>query len=97
MNSMAFSLSPNINPKIDGNQITFGAVDFQPHPPTLTTVFESLDQEMDLMIRSLNFCIGSLGTIHLADLTNSGPSSGKTVSGQDENSHWLLQQGKLAG
>jgi hypothetical protein len=55
MNLMAFLLSPNGNSKIDGNQITFGAIDFQPHPPTLTLIFESLDQEMDLTTRSLNF------------------------------------------
>jgi hypothetical protein len=35
---------------------------------------------MDLMIGSLNFCIGSLGSIRLSDLINSGPSAGKTVS-----------------
>jgi hypothetical protein len=73
-------LSPNNNSKIDGNQITFGAVDFQPHPPTLTLDFESLDQEMDLTIRSLNFHVGFLGTICLSDPKNSGPSAGKTVS-----------------
>jgi hypothetical protein len=80
MNSMAFSLSPNGNTRIDGNQITFGAVDFQPHPPTLTLVFASLDQEMDLKIGSLNFPVGSLGSIRLSDPINSGPSAGKTVS-----------------
>jgi hypothetical protein len=58
MNSMAFSLFSKSNSKIDGNQITFGAVDFQPHPPTLGPVFASLDQEMDLTIRSFNFCVG---------------------------------------
>jgi hypothetical protein len=46
MNSMAFLLLSNNNSKIGGNQITFGAVDFQPHPPTLAPVFSSLDQEM---------------------------------------------------
>jgi hypothetical protein len=80
MNSTTFSLSPNNNSKIDGNQITFGAIDFQPHPPILTPVFESLDQEMDQTIESPNFLVGSLGTIRLSDLTNSGPSAGKTVS-----------------
>jgi hypothetical protein len=70
MNSTAFSLSPNSNSKIDGNQITFGAVDFQPHPPTLTLIFESLDQEMDLTIGSINFCVGSLGTIRPSDPAN---------------------------
>jgi hypothetical protein len=77
---MTFSLSPNSNSKIDENQIFFGAVDFQPHPPTLTPVFEILDQEMDLTIRSLNFRVGSLGTICLSDPTNSSLSAGKTMS-----------------
>jgi hypothetical protein len=80
MNSTAFLLLSNSNSKLDGNQITFGAIDFQPHPPTLTPVFASLDQEMDLMIGSLNFCVGSLGSIRLSDLINSGPSAGKIVS-----------------
>jgi hypothetical protein len=73
-------LSTNNNSKIDKNQVTSEAVDFQPHPPTLTPVFTSLDQEMDLTIGSLNFCIGSLGTIPLSDLTKSGPSAEKTAS-----------------
>jgi hypothetical protein len=57
MNSMAFLLSANRNSKVDGNQVTSEAVDFQPHPPTLTSVFTNLDQEMDLMIGSLNFTL----------------------------------------
>jgi hypothetical protein len=69
MTSMAFSLLANNNLKVDGNQISFGTVDFQLHPPTLTPVFASLDQEMDLMIGSLKFRIGSLGSIRLSDLT----------------------------
>jgi hypothetical protein len=80
MNSTDFSLLSNSNPKVDGNQITFGDVDFQPHPPTLTLVFASLDQEMDLMIRSLNFHVDSLGTIRLSVPTRSGPSAEKTTS-----------------
>jgi hypothetical protein len=67
MNSMAFLLSANINKKVDGNQISFGTVDFQPHPPTLTPVFASLDQGMTLTIGSLNFHDGSLGLIRLSD------------------------------
>jgi hypothetical protein len=55
MNLMVFSLLANSNSKVDGNQISFGTVDFQPHPPTLTPIFASLDQEMDLTIGSLNF------------------------------------------
>jgi hypothetical protein len=72
MNSTAFSLPSNINSKVDGNKISFGTVDFQPHPQTLTSVFASLDQEMDLTIGSLNFCVGSLGSICLSDLTKIG-------------------------
>jgi hypothetical protein len=80
MNSTAFSLLANNNPKVYENQVTSDAVDFQPHPPTLTLVFASLDQEMDLTIRSLNFCVGSLGTTRLLDPTKSGPSAEKTAS-----------------
>jgi hypothetical protein len=63
MKSTAFSLLANSNSKVNGNQISFGTVDFQLHPPTLTPVFASLDQEMDLTIESLNFRVGSLGSI----------------------------------
>jgi hypothetical protein len=78
MNSTAFLLLANSNSKVDGNQISFGTVDFQLHPSTLTPVFASLDQEMDLTIRSLNFCVGSLGSTRLSDSTKSDPSAGKT-------------------
>jgi hypothetical protein len=96
MNSMAFSLLANSNPKDDGNQVTYEAVDFQPHPPTLTPVFASLDQEMDLTIGSLNFLVGSLGTTRLSDPTKSGPSAEKSylpvrIIG------WLFQRDKLTG
>jgi hypothetical protein len=80
MNSTAFSLLANNNWKVDGNQICFGIIDFQPHPPTLTLVFASLDQEMDLTIGSLKFCVGSLGSIRLSDLTKSDVSAGKTAT-----------------
>jgi hypothetical protein len=80
MNSTVFSLLSNNNLKIDGNQITFGAIDFQPHPPTLAPIFVSLDQEMDLMIGSLNFQVRSLGLVRLSDPINSDPSAGKTAS-----------------
>jgi hypothetical protein len=80
MNSTAFSLLYNNNSKIDGNQITFGAVDFQPHPPTLALIFASLEQEMDLTIGNLNFHVGSLGSVRLSDPINSGSSAGKTAS-----------------
>jgi hypothetical protein len=78
MNSTAFSLLANSNVEVDGNQISFGTVDFQPHPPNLTIVFKSLDQEMDLTIGSLNFRIGSLGTIRLSDLAKLDSSASKT-------------------
>jgi hypothetical protein len=80
MNSMTFLLLANSNSKVDGNQISFGTVDFQPHPPTLTPVFASLDQEMDLTIGSLNFCVGSLGSIRLSDPMKSDPSVGKIAT-----------------
>jgi hypothetical protein len=79
MNSTAYSLPANNNSKVDGNQISFGAVDFQPHPPAFTLVFASLDQEMDLTIGSLNFCVGALGSTCLSDLTKLDPSAGKTA------------------
>jgi hypothetical protein len=71
MNLTAFSLPANINSKVNGNQISFGTVDFQPHPPTLTPVLTSLDQEMDLAIEILNFHVGSLGSIRLSDPSKS--------------------------
>jgi hypothetical protein len=77
MNLTALLLTANSNSKVDGNQISFGTVDFQPHPPTLTPVFESLDQEMDVTYGSLNIRVGSLGSIRLSDPTESGPSAEK--------------------
>jgi hypothetical protein len=38
-------------------------------------VFESMDQDMDLVIGSLNFCVGSLGSIRLSDLMKTDPSA----------------------
>jgi hypothetical protein len=80
MNSTAFLLLSKSNSKIDGNQITFEAVDFKPRPPTLALVIANLDQELYLMIGSLNFLVGSLGSVCLLDLINLCPSAGKTVS-----------------
>jgi hypothetical protein len=80
MNATAFSLLANSNSKVDGNQISFGTVDFQLHPPTLTPVFASLDQELDLMIGSLNFRVGSVGSTRLLDSMKSDLSVGKTVT-----------------
>jgi hypothetical protein len=78
INSTTFSLLANNSSKVDGNQISFGTVNFQPHPPNFTPVFESLDQEMDLTIGSLNFRVGSLGSIRLSDPAKLDPSASKT-------------------
>jgi hypothetical protein len=75
MNSMAFSLLANSSPEVDGNQISFGTIDFQPHPSNFTPIFESLDQDMNLTIESLNFRVGSLGSIRLSDLAKLDPSA----------------------
>jgi hypothetical protein len=90
MNSTAFPLVANSNPEVDNIQIPFGTVDFQPHQSSFTQVFESMDQDMDLMIGSLNFCIGSLGSIRLSDRAKLGPSATKakieTMSESSEGS-----------
>jgi hypothetical protein len=80
MNSTVFLLPANSNSKVEGTQISFGTIDFEPHPPTLTPVSTSLDQKMDLTFGSLNFRVGSLGSVRLSDLTESGPSAGKTMT-----------------
>jgi hypothetical protein len=67
MNSTTFSLLANSNPEVDEIQISFGTIDFQPHPSNSTPIFESMDQDMDLTIRSLNFHVGSLGLVRLSD------------------------------
>jgi hypothetical protein len=75
MNSTAFSLSANNNPEVNEIQIPFKTVDFQPHQSSFTQVFKSMDQDMDLTIGSLNFHVGSLGSIRLSDPTKSDPSA----------------------
>jgi hypothetical protein len=75
MNSTAFSLSANNNSQVDEIQIPFGTVDFQPHQSSFTQVFESIDQDIDLTIGSLNFHVGSLGLIRLSDPMKTGPSA----------------------
>jgi hypothetical protein len=80
MDSTAFSLLANSNLKVNRNQISFGTVDFQLHPPTLTPISANLDQEMDLTIGSLNFRIRSLSSIRLSDSTKSNPSASKTMT-----------------
>jgi hypothetical protein len=72
MNSTAFSLSANNNSRVDEIQIPFGTLDFQPHQSSFTQVFESMEQDMDLTIESLNFRVGSLGSIRLSDLVKTG-------------------------
>jgi hypothetical protein len=82
MNSTAFSLLANSNSEVDENQISFGTVNFQPHQSNFTPIFESMDQDTDLMIGSLNFRVGSLGSIRLSDPAKLGPSASesKTVA-----------------
>jgi hypothetical protein len=78
MNSTAFSLLANNNPEVDKIQIPFETIDYQPHQSSFTQVFESMDQDMDLTIRSLNFHVGSLGSIRLLDLAKPGPSASES-------------------
>jgi hypothetical protein len=75
MNSMAFPLLANNNSQVDKIQIPFGTIDFQPHQSSFTQVFESMDQDMDLTIGSLNFHVGSLGLIRLSDPMKTGLSA----------------------
>jgi hypothetical protein len=81
MNSTV-SLLANSNPEVDENRISFGTIDFQPHQSNFTPIFESMDQDMDLTIGSLNFRVGSLGLICLSDPAKPGPSASesKTVA-----------------
>jgi hypothetical protein len=75
MNSTAFFLLANSSQEVDGNQISFGTIDFQPHPPNFTPIFEILNQDMNLTIGSLNFRVGSLGSIRLSDPVKPDPSA----------------------
>jgi hypothetical protein len=110
MNSTTFSLSASSNPQVDEIQIPFGTVDFQPHQSSLAQVFESMDQDMDLTIGSLNFRVGSLGSIRLSDSTkpDSSASEHETIamlessegSSSEVNSPVSLteaEEGKIAG
>jgi hypothetical protein len=78
MNLTAFSLLANSTTEVDKIQIPFGTIDFQPHQSSFTQVFESMDQDMDLTIGSLNFHVGSLGSIRLSDPTKPGLSASKS-------------------
>jgi hypothetical protein len=82
MNSTAFSPLANSNPEVDKIQISFGTIDFQPHQSNFMQMFESVDQDMDLTIGSLNFHVGSLGLIRLSDPAKPRPSASesKTVA-----------------
>jgi hypothetical protein len=87
MNSMAFSLSANSKSKVDKNRIPFGTVDFQPHQSNFIPIFESMDQDMDLTIGSLNFRVGSLGLIRLSDLVSPDPlASEAKIAAMSESS-----------
>jgi hypothetical protein len=77
MNSTAFSLLANSSLEVDENQISFRTIDFQPHSSNSTPIFESMDQDMDLTIGSLNFCVESLGLICLSDPAKPDPSASK--------------------
>jgi hypothetical protein len=78
MNSTAFSPLANRNPEVHEIQILFGTINFQPHQSNFTQVFESMDEDMGLTIRSLNFHVGSLGSICLSDPVKSGPSASQS-------------------
>jgi hypothetical protein len=107
MNSMAFSLLANSRPEVDGTQISFGTVDFQPYPPNFTPIFEGLDQDTDLTIGSLNFHVGSLGSIRFSDPAKPDPSASeaKTIamsessvgSSSEANSPVSFATTKIAG
>jgi hypothetical protein len=110
MNSTAFSLLANSSPQVDKIQIPFGTVDFQPHQSSFAQVFQSMDQDVDLTIGSLNFCVGSLGSIRLSDpmkmdLSASEPetvamSESSESSSSEVNSPVSLveaKEGKIAG
>jgi hypothetical protein len=110
MNSTAFLLSANNNSQVDKIQIPFGTIDFQPHQSSFTQVFKSMDQDMDLTIVSLNFRVGSLGSIRLLEPMKTDPSTSEPTtvamlessegSSSEVNSPVSLaeaKEGKIAG
>jgi hypothetical protein len=105
MNLMNFLLLANSSTKVNENQISFGTVDFQPHPPNFTPIFESLDQDTDQMIGSLNFHVESLGLILLSDPLDPSASEVKTIamsessvgSSSEANSPASFATTKIAG
>jgi hypothetical protein len=68
----------NSNLEVDEIQIPFGTIDFQPHQSNFMQVFKSMDEDMDLTIESLNFHVGSFGSIRLSDPVKPGPSASKS-------------------
>jgi hypothetical protein len=68
----------NSNPEVNEIQIPFGTIDFQPHQSNFKQVFKSMDEDMDLTIGSLNFRVGSFGSIRLSDPAKPGPSASKS-------------------
>jgi hypothetical protein len=82
MNLTAFLLLANSSSEVDENHISFGTVDFQPHPSNFSPIFKSMDQDMDRTIGSLNFRVRSLDSIRLSDPAIPGPSASesKTVA-----------------
>jgi hypothetical protein len=78
MNSTAFLPFPNSNSEVDEIQIPFRTVNFQPRQSNFMPIFESMDQDMDLTIGSLNFRVESLGSICLLDPMKPGPSASKS-------------------
>jgi hypothetical protein len=110
MNSTTFLLLAKSNPQVDEIQIPFGTVDFQPHQSSFAQVFESMDQDMDLTIGSLNFHVGSLGSIRLSDPTKpdslasehetiamSESSEGSSSKVNSPVSLTKAEEGKIAG
>jgi hypothetical protein len=95
MNLTAFSLSANSNPQVDKIQIPFKTVDFQPHQSSFAQVFESMDQDMDLTIGSLNFCVGSLGSTEIVAMSESSESSSSEVNSPVSLAE--AKEGKIAG
>jgi hypothetical protein len=87
MNSTAFLLLANNSPEVDENQISFGTVDFQSHLSNFTPIFGSMDQDMNLTIGSLNFRVGSLGSIRLSDPVLTDPSASEAkIAAMSESS-----------
>jgi hypothetical protein len=77
---MAYSPSSRSNSEIERSQISFGTIIFQPHPPLLILVFANFNRELNLTFESLNFCVGSQGSLRLYDPIYSGPSADKTAA-----------------